>query len=400
MSDISNESTLQTISVKKIFFDKEPLDESRKKLVRELQNRGISADYDRLILNQKTLEIFNKNSNKIIKTPINDPNKKIPCYDLNLDNFLSSLDNYQQSLLKPIEPEPLKAEWKIFEPSDKEDPADLETSAYQINDEKSFIAVGGSIRGKYHAHNALHREDSFNFHVSDRWSVIAVADGAGSCRLSRVGSKLAVNNAILFLEEKLLEHNLSESEGINQPLNDELLPLREFLVECIIDCRTKLETEATQRGIDVKELSTTLLVTILRRWKDKVLIAGIQVGDGTIVILSNNFVTTISEGDSGEFAGETTFITSKSIDSRLRHKVQFTLKQDFQAIALMTDGVADDFFPTDPVMIKLFESVLPLFTENPDELKTALLNWMKYERPGSFDDRTLVILKNKLHNNG
>ena len=258
----------------------------------------------------------------------------------------------------------------------------------------------GALEVNTHAHNALHREDSFNFHVSDQWSIIAVADGAGSCRLSRVGSKLAVNNALSFLEEKLSEYILSENEDIDQPLNDELLPLREFLVESIIDSRTKLESESNNREIDVKELSTTLLIAILKKWKDKVLIAGIQVGDGTIAVLSNNSVTSISEGDSGEFAGETTFITSKSIDSRLPHKVQFTLKQDFQAIAIMTDGVADDFFPTDPVMLKLFEQVLPIFNEKADEIQPSFINWLKYERPGSFDDRTLVILFNKLHNNG
>ena len=401
MADHSVEPIKETINIRKICLNQKILDEkSRDKLIENLLNRRIYANQDHIILDQKSLEIFKKNYTEIYKPGRDNPNKKFLCYDLNIGQFFEDIDNYQLGISKPIGPEPQKAEWKILEPSDKEDPADHEVSKSQINSKKSFIAVGGSIRGKYHAHNALHREDSFNFHVSDQWSIIAVADGAGSCRLSRVGSKLAVNNALSFLEEKLSEYILSENEDIDQPLNDELLPLREFLVESIIDSRTKLESESNNREIDVKELSTTLLIAILKKWKDKVLIAGIQVGDGTIAVLSNNSVTSISEGDSGEFAGETTFITSKSIDSRLPHKVQFTLKQDFQAIAIMTDGVADDFFPTDPVMLKLFEQVLPIFNEKADEIQPSFINWLKYERPGSFDDRTLVILFNKLHNNG
>ena len=260
----------------------------------------------------------------------------------------------------------------------------------------NLSSIGGSVRGKYHAHNALHRDDSFNFLISDQWSIIAVADGAGSCRLSRLGSKIAVDNAVKFLFEKLTDYSLSESENLNQPLNEELLPLRSYLVDCIIYCRNQLENEANNRGISINDLSTTLLISILKRWKDRVLIVGIQVGDGAIVVLNKDSITPLSEGDSGEYAGETTFISSNSIDSLLPHKVQFTLKQDFKAIALMTDGVADDFFPTDPVMLKLFESVIPLFNQKETGLKQSILEWLKYEKPGSFDDRTLVVLYNKI----
>lgn len=404
MTENANSVIIQSIKLTVIYSDNRPLnDKTKESLLLKLRDRGIKSDQEYIFLDSKQLEIFKKNRAVIKLENKKDPSKPITRHNLNIDNFLKELDLYYESVskindseLKSVDPEPLKPEWKILEPADKEDPVDLETSDYQIHEKQSFIALGGSVRGKYHAHNALHRDDSFHFLISDQWSIIAVADGAGSCRLSRLGAKIAVENAVKFLSEKLSDYSLSEGEDLNQPLNEELLPLRSFMVDCVIDCRNQLEIEANNREISIKDLSTTLLISILKKWKDRVLIAGIQVGDGAIAILSSNSITPLSEGDSGEFAGETTFISSKSIDSALPHKVQFTLKEDFKAIALMTDGVADDFFPTDPAMLKLFESVIPLFDKKENELKSSILEWLKYERPGSFDDRTLVVLLNKV----
>jgi serine/threonine protein phosphatase PrpC len=404
MTEKQNSANLKQFKVSKIFSDDRALTEKEKEsLLLNLRNRGIKSDQEYIFLNPQQLEIFKKNKTLTKIENTDDPSKPLLILNLNIEMFLKDLDIYNSNTLKidgselnSINPEPTKPVWKNLEPSDKEDPVDLETSKYQIHEKQSFIAIGGSVRGKYHAHNALHRDDSFNFLISDQWSIIAVADGAGSCRLSRLGSKIAVDNAVKFLFEKLTDYSLSESENLNQPLNEELLPLRSYLVDCIIYCRNQLENEANNRGISINDLSTTLLISILKRWKDRVLIVGIQVGDGAIVVLNKDSITPLSEGDSGEYAGETTFISSNSIDSLLPHKVQFTLKQDFKAIALMTDGVADDFFPTDPVMLKLFESVIPLFNQKETGLKQSILEWLKYEKPGSFDDRTLVVLYNKI----
>ena len=74
---------------------------------------------------------------------------------------------------------------------------------------------------------------------------------------------------------------------------------------------------------------------------------------------------------------------------------------------VMTDGVADDYFPPDPELLRLYEDlksngVLPGeqdATEEAGETNAAsaadvkLLNWLdSYYVRGSFDDRTLVAL--------
>lgn len=401
MTEIANSVIMQSIKINVIYSEKKPLTEkTREFFLLELRDRGIKSDQEYIFLDSDQLDIFKKNRVIFKIENKKEPTKPFSKHDLNIDNFFKDLDTVIHENDNSIVTDPPKAEWKILEPSEKEDVVELEIANYQLNDTKSLIAIGASIRGKYHAHNALHRDDSFNFSISDQWSIIAVADGAGSCKLSRVGAKISVDTAVSFLKEKLLDYSLSDNDDMDQPLNDELLPLRGFLVDSILNSRDKLEEEASKRNIPIKDLSTTLLVVILKKWKDRFLIAGIQVGDGAIAVMSNNTIISLSEGDSGEFAGETTFISSKSIDPALPHKVQFTLKKDLQAIAVMTDGVADDYFPADPLMLKLFEEIFPIFKSKEDELKSGILSWIKYEKPGSFDDRTLVVLYNKLQNNG
>jgi hypothetical protein len=91
----------------------------------------------------------------------------------------------------------------------------------------------------------------------------------------------------------------------------------------------------------------------------------------------------------------------------LDQRVLFSLKPDVQCIGVMCDGVSDDFFPEEKNLVQLFDgdpieelqtsdggavrgimySVLP----SPQDGET-LLEWLKYEKKGSSDDRTLVLL--------
>jgi hypothetical protein len=73
----------------------------------------------------------------------------------------------------------------------------------------------------------------------------------------------------------------------------------------------------------------------------------------------------------------------------------------------MTDGVADDFFPEKQRLVELFEGapirdlrtpegqplrgVLHGITADPRD-GAALAGWLQYQKRGSSDDRTLVLL--------
>ena len=57
---------------------------------------------------------------------------------------------------------------------------------------QGWVIVGASRRGQLHAHEGTFREDAFRTMAVDDWSLIAVADGAGSHKLSRIGANQAV----------------------------------------------------------------------------------------------------------------------------------------------------------------------------------------------------------------
>lgn len=281
--------------------------------------------------------------------------------------------------------------WRDLPPADKEDWAEVNISNY-IDHSNGWAIVGASRRGKTHAHEGSHRDDSFAFDFINGWSILAVADGAGSCRLSRVGSKISCFKAVESLKTCLTDFKVAEIEGLEIPDQKDLLQLKDFLKNAMKSAIQAVNEEAAKRKIENNLLSTTLLLVVHHAWGNKNIVASIQVGDGAISIWhEGKSVTILGAADSGIYASETTFITSNEIENELDYRVFFAIKPGVNAVAAMTDGVADDFFPYDKVMPEMFEELCEnvLESDNPGE---TLLKWLAYERRGSFDDRTIVML--------
>ena len=104
-----------------------------------------------------------------------------------------------------INPDP-KTLWKNIE-SDKKD------RFYKADEATVFAPLGNrhiiasSKRGRSHANIGSFREDDFAFKTIDSgWNVVVVADGAGSARLSRIGSSIACNAVLeYFIEGSAIE---------------------------------------------------------------------------------------------------------------------------------------------------------------------------------------------------
>ncbi|MEG6521995.1 PP2C family serine/threonine-protein phosphatase [Desulfotomaculum sp. 1211_IL3151] len=291
----------------------------------------------------------------------------------------------------PQRPEEVTPQWKNLEPTDKEDWVEIEESGYQERKDGWAVAAA-SRRGKTHAHEGSHRDDSFDFGFQNGWSILAAADGAGSYRLSRVGAKMACSMAVEHLKAYLENFIIEENEGSAIPKESDLLQIKRFLIETVQRIIQSVKDEANKRSVTFDLLSTTILIAIHHHWQGKNMVASIQIGDGLIAIWhGGSNVSILGKADSGVFASETKFITTKGIENELEHKVFFAIKPAVDAIAVMTDGVSDDFFPPETIMPKMFESVYQelIGSAKPNE---NLLKWLSYERRGSFDDRTMVIL--------
>jgi len=283
------------------------------------------------------------------------------------------------------------AEWLSIEPEEKDDPVEHKDFRFEEkNDGWAFL--GGSIRGKMHAHRGMWREDAFKWGYTDKFNFIAVSDGAGSCKLSRIGSNLACTIAIESLKKEFSDFTFAETEG-NMPVQEDLLLIVSKLKTAAQAAVTAIGAEALKRTVDIKQLSSTLLLTIATQWKEYSLVAGLQVGDGVMAVWEGNEdlkPTILGNADHGERSGETMFLTTNNVENTLGNRVRFTLKKNLNCIAVMTDGISDDYFPEEERIIDLFNNIdeKVLKTEEP---KDSLSEWISYNKIDSYDDRTVVL---------
>ena len=87
--------------------------------------------------------------------------------------------------------------------SDRQDPywkEDNVTVFAPLNDKHILVS---SKRGRSHANVGSFREDDFAFADLDNgWSIVVVADGAGSAKFSRHGSSIACKGVVNYFKEE------------------------------------------------------------------------------------------------------------------------------------------------------------------------------------------------------
>ncbi len=283
--------------------------------------------------------------------------------------------------------------WQKIEPIDQSDP-----TTHEIRDETDLEGpwrlAGASVRGKLHAHRGGWREDAFRHGVANAsdgtYSVVVVSDGAGSAPLSRVGSNLLCQTALDFLCFALAQSAPLAADS-KVLVERDLPPLRALLVEAARLALQKVREEAAGRSREVSDFAATFLVLVRREWNGQQLCAALQAGDGGIALLDKDgALTLLGEADHGQQSGETRFITSSGMEAEFPARVKFSIRANLRATIVMTDGIADDYFPETQRLPDLFKTVLPLVesVENPG---AALLDWIDYEKKGSADDRALVV---------
>lgn len=284
-------------------------------------------------------------------------------------------------------------QWEKKEPLDQSD-----ATTHEISDqsalEGAWQLAAASVRGKLHAHRGGWREDAFRHdlaHAADgTYSLVVVSDGAGSAPLSRVGSNLLCAEALENLRAALNRSAPLASDS--QTLRERDLPLlRVILVDAARHALQKLNEEAAKRARPLSDFASTLLILVRREWNGQQLCAALQAGDGAIALWDDDkTLTLLGEADHGENSGETRFITTVGMEDELAARVKFSIRPHLRATAVMTDGVADDYFPEATRLNQLFDAVLPPI-ESGDAPGAALLQWIQYEKKGSADDRALVM---------
>ncbi|MHC5821956.1 MAG: PP2C family serine/threonine-protein phosphatase [Nostoc sp.] len=255
----------------------------------------------------------------------------------------------------------------------------------------NWKAVAGSEIGTSHQKQGIVCQDYGDSRIFKDVIVGAVADGAGSAKHSDVGAKLAVKTVLKYLGRisEYLQNRKHCLEKISQPLSEqEAKKLFAGTVKTVI---AKLHKQAAEGDYSVNDLACTLLVFVATPdW-----VAAMQIGDGFIVMRSQDSeYQLLFQPDKGEFANETTFITSANAVKEMQVTV-ISEKQEF--ICASTDGLEkvairlSDWEPFSPFFKPLEEYLHEPVNE--EEKDKYLMEFLNSERLNSRtdDDKTLLL---------
>ncbi len=393
----------------------------------EIELTGLTAEGHGLTITK----LEDGHSFQIIGTPI-----KHGTFELSLkfkyDTLLENNPYIERKLSIIINPDPRQISDERTKPTDWDS---IPEPKYMKEDtEKQYVLVpankdgeeqkdmvAASKRGRSHGWDAKPRDDHFKLKYIDDsgWYIMAVADGAGSAKFSREGSRIACDTAVDFIQTQLIDNSkFEESIAMYDSFkNDSESEARKMVGDYIYNivgtaafrAHNAINKEAQDNNAEPKLYATTLLLTICKKFDFGWFIASFWVGDGAICLYNKEEHTARLLGipDEGEYAGQTRFLTMKEIfkdATSLYQRLRFSIVPDFTALFLMSDGVSDPMFETDANLNNvdkwddLWDNLLnneenPVhLTDDNEQAADELLNWLDFWSAGNHDDRTIAIL--------
>ena len=232
--------------------------------------------------------------------------------------------------------------------------------------------VAARVRGKKHKHEATNCDDWFAVAAVGDIAVLAVSDGAGSKRFSRVGARAASEAAVGSIYEQLRTLDAASAKNraafalpmsdaafgeacarLGAALHTGVLDARRAVLAAFHErCGQEAYTKLLGRDLALSDFAATLLVTVAVPVPElgEVLVLSCQVGDGITCAIDTHApygkaVKLLGKPDSGDFSGETDFLTSEAMaDIASLQRRTLVTRGAYDLILTMTDGVADDYF--------------------------------------------------------
>jgi serine/threonine protein phosphatase PrpC len=302
-----------------------------------------------------------------------------------------------------VNPDP-RSLWKILEP-----PADSRYFkphvAHQQILEPAVNIVAASRRGRSHEHAGTFRDDDFYIasNSDTGWNILLVADGAGSAKNSREGSRIVTQTVGDYLTSQLNSDKGRELKACveNWGTDDQRIVWEAFnrlFRQASIMAVNNISNESIQAEESAKSYSTTLLVTVSFRTGAGLFAASFWLGDGAIAAYGPvGKVRVLGTPDSGEYAGQTRFLDADAVnDANFSKRISIGKWTEVSHLILMTDGVSDPRFETDNGLQNsqkwddLIAELAPCLSD-PAQPAERLAEWLNFFSPGNHDDRTLIV---------
>lgn len=260
-----------------------------------------------------------------------------------------------------------------------------------------------SLCGTRHQQQGLPCQDFGAHWIGDEVVVGAIADGAGSAKYADVGAQLAVTTLVEYLKASNQWLYSHQSSWTTLPPAALAGTTRKCFTKGIKAVQTAIQQQAQHHGGAMDDFACTLLAFLATpQW-----IAACQIGDGFIVVRSadapanveasgsnDSPYTLLFKSDKGEYANQTTFVTSNTALNALQTQV-FMSAPAF--ICASTDGLESvairqrDAFPFPPFFRPLDEFMDE--TPNPEQNDEYIMTFLQSDRLNqrTDDDKTLLM---------
>lgn len=195
----------------------------------------------------------------------------------------------------------------------------------------NWRVVAASVRGKSHEKAGQLCQDAHHWEKLPEGILVgAVADGAGSAILGKVGAIVAAQTAV---ETICLAETTVRSLLRSQPSPPNEAEVRLLLTNALVAAKTAVEAEAQACNMTARDLASTLILVIAT----PTLIAVAQVGDGVAVASDRqgNLIP-LTAPQFGEYINETTFLVSPNALATAQIKLWRGATTN---IALLSDGL-------------------------------------------------------------
>ena len=236
-----------------------------------------------------------------------------------------------------------------------------------------------AVTGSGHQRQGLPCQDKTWSLETNGITAIALADGAGSARLSHEGAEIAVQTICRTLCEQFDELYVSSS------------PM-EMRVRALQEVRQRIRLHAAERNAAIGNFACTLLAVAVRG--DEYLL--VHVGDGVIGYQKSGKLLVASRPQNGEFANATTFVTSPDVLQKAR--VLRGRQPKLEGFVLMSDGCEAALYQKKkatiaPLMGRLFQRSELLEHDAAEGLLEMVLECAV--APRTRDDCSLAVMTRK-----
>ncbi|RBP44611.1 protein phosphatase 2C-like protein [Roseimicrobium gellanilyticum] len=283
-----------------------------------------------------------------------------------------------------------------------------------------LLVTAASRRGRSHAHVGSCRDDDFSMAwlPETGWYALTVADGAGSAKYSREGSRIACVHVLQYFSKllgevstdpltPLVEAYAADPSATSEARSKLRTEVYNHFGRVAWDARRLIEEKANTANAVSRDFHTTIIIVLARPlasggW----FVASFSIGDGAAALVrtaDDDIECLLTKPDGGEFAGQTVFLTVKEAlasGEAIMNRIKFAIVPSFEALLLVTDGVSDPRFASEAALgdadawRKLWAEVQPLVAGASTRAESAerLLDWLNFPSPGHHDDRTIIVL--------